>query len=165
MAHQECSWVIELVRVTLPAILVILGWIVVNKLAVKREMDKSRREMISTSADGLCDSIDKLVEDSYAYHSAERDQKLEVQIKIALSDIPQRAASLNQLTQDTEKLTNCLKAFVKLRQAISGKHFEDEHSGAIHNGPIHEEIAESMLGMKRCLVDLKHSQFPLLSKK
>ena len=165
MSGEKCSWVIELVRVTLPAILVIFGWIVVNKLAVKREMDKSRREMISKSADGLCDSVDKVAEDSYAYHSAERDQKLEVKIKIALSDISQRAASLKQLTQDREKLTNCQISLVKLRQAISGKHFEDEHSGAIHNGPIHEEIAESMLGMKRCLVDLKHSQFPLLPKK
>lgn len=164
MADQGCSWVMELVRVTLPSILVILGWIVVNKLAVKREMDKSRREMISKSADGLCDSVDKLLEDSYAYHSSERDPKLEVKIKITLSDIPQRVASLNQLTQDMEKLTKCLKSFVKLRQAISGKHFEDEHGGAIKNGPIHEEMAESMLDMKRCLVELKHSQFPLLLK-
>ena len=161
MENQACSFGIELARFALPASLVIVGWIVVNHLAVKREMDKSRREMIAKSADGLCDAVDTLFEDANNYHSSERDQKLEVKIKITLSDLSQRVASLAQITQDTSKLTNCLSVVIKLRQAVTSKHFEDEHIGSLGNSSIHEEIADASLAMKRSLVDLKHSQFPL----
>jgi hypothetical protein len=128
MENQACSFGIELARFVLPASLVIVGWIVVNQLAVKREMDKSRREMIAKSADGLCDSIDKLFEYSNDYHSSERDGKLEVKIKITLNDISQRVASLMQITQDTNKLTNCLTSIIKLpscyKQALEDEHVE-----------------------------------------
>lgn len=161
MDNQACSFGIELARFALPATLVIVGWIVVNHLAVKREMDKSRREMIAKSADGLCETVDTLFEDANDYHSSARDQKLEVKIKIALSDLSQRVASLMQITQDTSKLTPCLTAVVKLRQSVTGKHFEDEHIEPLSNSSLHEEIAEASLAMKRSLVELKHSQFPL----
>lgn len=161
MDNQACSFGIELARFSLPAALVIVGWIVVNHLAVKREMDKSRREMIAKSADGLCDAVDKLFEDANEYHSSERDQQLEVNIKITLSDLSQRVSSLAQITQDKSKLTICLSAVVKLRQAVTSKHFEDEHTESLGNSSIHEEIADASLAMKRSLVELKHSQFPL----
>jgi hypothetical protein len=161
MENQACSFGIELARLVLPASLVIVGWIVVNHLAVKREMDKSRREMIAKSADGLCETVDTLFEDANEYHSSARDQKLEVKIKITLSDISQRIGSLRQITQDTCQLTHCLTSVVKLRQSVTGKHFEDEHNEPLSNGSIHEEIADASLAMKRSLVELKHSQFPL----
>jgi len=161
MEYQACSYWVELARFGLPATLVIVGWIVVNNLAVKRERDKSRREMVTKSADGLCESVDKILEDANEYHSSNRNKQLEIVIKIKLGDLSQRLASLMSITQETNILTNCLNAMVKLRQAITSKHFEDEHISVPSDTLIHEEIADAALAMKRNLVDLKHSQFPL----
>lgn len=163
MANQTCPYWLELLKVAFPALLVIVGWIVVNSLTIKREKEKSRREMIAKSADELCVAVDKLFEYSNEYHSSERNKKLEDKIKITQSDISLRVSSLLQITDDKINLTNCLSCVVKLRQTVSGKHFEDEHSGSIGDGQIFEDIAEATLAMKRCLVELKHSPFSISS--
>ena len=161
MDNQTCSFWVEFTKLALPSFLVIVGWIAVNKLTVKREVDKSRRDMIAESADELCAAVDKLFEFANDYHSSERDNKLEIKIKITLNDLSQRVSSLVQITTDIKTVTNCLMFVVKLRQAVSGKHFEDEHLGPISNSNIHEEIADASLAMKRCLFELKYSQFSL----
>lgn len=161
MAIQSCFFLLELAKIGLPTIMVIIGWAVVNNQAVIREKEKARRELIAKSADDLCDSVDKLFEYANNYHSSIRDNKLEMQIKIAQNDLSLHVSSLVPITQDKLKLTNCLTSVIKLRQAVSGNHFEDEHLGPISNSSIHEGIAEASLGMKRCLFELKYSQLSL----
>ena len=161
MANQTCYFWVDFFKLALPSLLVIVGWITVHNLTVKREMEKARREMIAKSADGLCDVVDRLFEYANDYHSSARNNKLEVKIKITQSDLSQRVSSLAQITSNSEILTDCLISVIKLRQAISGKHFEDEHLEPIENNSIHEEIAEASLVMKRSLFRLKNSQFLL----
>jgi hypothetical protein len=161
MANQTCSFWLDLARISLPTIMIIIGWSVVNKLTVKREKEKSRRELIAKAVDDLCLSVDKLFEYANNYHSSIRDNKLEMQIKIAQNDLSLHLSSLMQITHDTVSLANCLTAVIKLRQAISGNHFEDEHLGPTNNGRIHEGIAEASLAMKRCLFKLKYSQLSI----
>lgn len=161
MADQTCSFGVELLKLALPSFLVIGGWITVHRLTVNREVDKSRREMIAKSADALCDVVDKLFEYAIDYHSTERNIKLEMKIKITQSDLSQRVSSLVQITSDKKRLSDCLIFVIKLRQAVSGKHFEDEHLMPITNSNIHEEIADASLSMKRCLFELKHSPYLL----
>jgi hypothetical protein len=163
MPSQTCTDLIEVAKLLLPATLIIAGWVIVHKLTVEREIYKARREILAKSADDLCTVVDNLFELANEYHSSDRDSKLEMKIKITQSDLSQRVCSLMQISSDNKSLTNCLATVVKLRQAISGRHFEDEHLGPISNGFIQEEIAGASLSMKRCLVELKHSQFPLPS--
>lgn len=161
MASQDSSFWVEAVKFFGQAVVVILGWVVVNKLAIERERDKARREMAVKTADGLCDSVDKLFEDARTYHSSHRDIKLEMKLKMSLKDFSQRVASLLQITQNRGELIKCLSGVVALRQSITAKHFEDEHNEPIEDAPIYEGIAEATLEMKLSLVCLKHAQFPL----
>ena len=160
MDSQNCSFWIELGKLSIPSILVIAGWVVANNLAKNRERDKARRDMIAKSSDSLCDSIDNIFEVANEYHSSQRDRKLEVKLKISLQDLTERVSSLSQITQDCNALQSCIALSVEFRQAITKNHFEDEHLGPIESNVVFENIASTSLALKRSLVALKHAQFP-----
>ena len=160
MESQNCSVWIELGKLSIPSVLVVAGWMVANTLAMKRERDKARRDMIAKSSDSLCDSIDKIFEVAIEYHSTERNRKLETKLKISLQDLTERVSSLSQITQDCDEPQRCIALSVGFRQAITRSHFEDEHLGPLESNVEYENIASTSLALKRSLVALKHAQFP-----
>lgn len=148
------------------AIIVVIGWVVVNKLSATREKDKSRKDIIIKSIDSICDSIDKLFEISRDYHSrSTRDHQAEIKIKMLLQDYSLRVASLKDLTGYVPTYIECQDDVLRFRQAITSSHFEDEHTNAEElNSEIFQKIAESALATKRNLITLKHSQFSIALK-
>lgn len=160
MANADASPWLEIAKLSIPSILVIVGWIVANHLAKNRERDKARRDMIAKSSDSLCELIDKIFETANDYHSSDRNKKLESKLKIALQDLTERISSLSQLTFECDKPEDCVQLSVAFRQAVTGRHFEDEHLGILESQGIHENIASASLALKRGLVELKHAQFP-----
>ena len=151
----------EILKFVGQAAVVIIGWIVVNKLSIKRETDKARKDILIKSIDALCDSVDKLFEVSRDYHSkTERDLQAEIKIKMSIQDFGLRVASLKDLTGLIPVYIACEDDTRYLRQAITGTHFEDEHTSAqTADSTIFQKIAETTLAAKRHLIALKHSQF------
>jgi hypothetical protein len=159
---DNCTYV-EVSKTLLQFLLIIIGWIIVHKLTSRRDIDKSRRDIITASVDKLCEQINYIVEKSHEYHTSERSVARENEIKRNLQDLSIRASSLKDLINDNK----CQPVWLnvrKLKQAITGTHFEDEHQKAITDlDSQFEMIAEYEMSLKRALFDLKHSQFDLKS--
>lgn len=140
---------------------IISGWIVVHKLSVARDVDKARREMIGKAADALVDDFGKLFTAAKDYHMKERDIESEDSIKMTLQDISGRINILQRVASNSSDLTICSQSFVELRKAITGDHFEDEHSGPIPATSNQLKIVvDQILRAKRSFQELKHKQFP-----
>lgn len=136
---------------------IFLGWWVVHHLSIKRDIDKSRRDTISSSVDKLCELVDKIVIAAHDYHSSERDSQNENFLKRSLQDLSVRASSLKDLL-DYDKCKPIWLSVVNLKRSITGQHFEDEHIGKLDKKNIQfESIAEYELELKRNLFELKHS--------
>lgn len=152
----------EILKFGSQALIVGIGWWVVNRMAISREHDKSRREMITKNVDGLSDLADKIFEMGRDYHfSAERDFRNEIDLKISLQDFSYRVGRLELLTGDGASVAQHREAVVRFRRSITGHHFEDEHDGSIDSvSPVSQDMASSVTSMKQCLQDLKHQQFP-----
>lgn len=156
---DSCQFSLEFFKLLISAVFIILGWVIVHKLTEKRDIDKSRRDTISSSIDKLCDQINNIVQEAENYHMSERDFSKENNIKRNLKDFSIRVSSLKDIVGDNgcqEIWTNVRK----LKQAITGLHFEDEHTGSLTSQDSQFEIiAEYEVALKRVLFDLKHSQF------
>jgi len=156
---NSCQFLVEFFKLSIPAVFIILGWLIVHRLTEKRDLDKSRRDIISNSIDKLCEQINNIVQEAHSYHMNERDTSKENNIKRNLKDLSIRVSSLKDIVGDDP----CQAIWInvrKLKQAITGIHFEDEHTGSLANqNPQFESIAEYEVALKRVLFDLKHSQF------
>lgn len=143
------------------AIVIGLGWVVVHRLSVSRDRDKSRREMVASSADGLAESLSSLLAEAKGYHMKERNVGSELRIKMTLQDSTMRASSLSDICLDGTVLAQCRGDIAALRRAITGRHFEDEHTEIlVETDNQLQSIADAALRAKRSLFKLKHLQFP-----
>ena len=158
MIANSCAYWFEVARIILPALLIIIGWVIVHILSSKRDVSNSKREIISKTADDFCEVVDSLLIKANQYHSQPRNATLEIEIKITLSDLSLRISSLVPITKKQQTLSSCLQSVVSLRQAITREHFEDEHTSPIRDGAISEKIADAVLEMKRHLMQLKIEQ-------
>lgn len=155
----NCQFFLELLKLIVPSIFIILGWIAVHKLTVIRELEKARRDIVISSTDKICEQINFILEIAQNYHLSPRDVTKENSIKRNLQDISIRLSSFKDLVDDK----NCQQIWVNLKnfkQAITGQHFEDEHTQelTIENEQF-ELIAECELALKRALLEIKHIQF------
>lgn len=139
---------------------VVLGWIVVHKLSVTRDLEKARRDMLIGAADKLLAEVTTILASALQYHTNHRNTQVEQAIKVALQDISSSTNLLGGLTRFENELRQCRSSIVDLKKSITGAHFEDEH-----NCPIPESsdqiqaIAADALRVKRCFERLKHRQF------
>lgn len=141
-------------------VVVIVGWFVVNQLAVKREQDKARRELVGKSIDDLCKSGLDVLEKARTYHTTNRDLGLEFKIKYELQDFSMHICHLQKVVNDKKVIADCLEKVVKLRQSITRHHFEDEHNGPLSpTSPYLDDLAVAHLAIKDCLVTIKYSHF------
>lgn len=155
----------EVVAFLAQAIIVVVGWIVVDKLSARREMEKARREILARSADELATTVDRLMLDSRSYHLSARDERTEIGLKMALQDVALRTAALSDLCGDIAQLGACRSGAASFRRAITGTHFEDEHSEplSLHSEQL-ELIASEALRARQSYVKLKHRQYSLTVK-
>jgi hypothetical protein len=152
--------VAEFARWFVTILLVIVGWGIVHKLSAQRDFDKARREMIAKAADGLYDDLGKLFELANAYHLNARNEISEIEIKIKHQDLVHRVHGLSRLVSDSATLAKCRSTLAELRMAITGQHFEDEHTSPRTNkDPQVQLIADATLRAKRSMLELKYSQF------
>lgn len=139
---------------------IVLGWIVVHKLSGTRDRDKARREMIAKSADSLSQAIDKLLVDARTYHLHQRDEDMEVQIKMLMQDISIQTVGLKAICDNSDELTACRSGLISLKQAITAKHFEDEHVEPLGSADQQiQDVAAGVLRAKQAFLRLKHCQF------
>ena len=150
----------EITRLLIPSIIIAVGWAVVHKLSITRDQDKARKEMITSSADSLCELADDIYGLATTYHSSSRDKTVEAKIKMLLQDLNIRVSGLSRIAE--EKL--CIPIWnqvISFRRAVTGLHFEDEHLEPIEfPSDQFDSITNTVLGIKRQLIELKHSQFP-----
>lgn len=150
--------------VWLAGLLVIVGWAVVHTLTARRDRDKARREMVSKAIDGIAESLSKIHEAARHYHLEERNVPAELQLKNSLQDFSMCLVGLGPVcaAKEREALGRCNRDAGTLRRAITGKHFEDEHTEPLEPGAEQlQDIAEAYLNAKRNLLQLKYAQFPL----
>ena len=159
--NSSCHITFELLKLILPTCIIIVGWVIVHKLTEKRDIEKSRRDIVANIIDELYDQISTIVEDAESYHTNVRDSSKENNIKRNLQDISIRASSL----KDFIAIDSCQPIWTNLKEfkkSITGQHFEDEHTEALANqNQQFELIAEYELALKRSLYEIKHLQFRL----
>lgn len=142
------------------AIALVAGWWVVHRLSTLRDHDKSRREMVSKSADQLIDALSSHLVDAHKYHLAARSIEAELKIKMSLQDMAMRAVGLSDIVRNEALLAPCRTEIAAVRRAVTGKHFEDEHDGPLEEASNQvQAIAEAVLRAKRAFLRLKHHQF------
>ena len=148
----------------LSTVTVVIGWIVVHNLTVKRDSDKNRREMVANSADALIESLNELLEKAIAYHVASlRNEVYEGGLKIGLQDLMNRVRSLRQISADISHNNACSSTTRAFWRAVTSKHFEDEHEGPLAFGdPQLQLIAAEADRAKQSLLNLKFRQFPIV---
>jgi hypothetical protein len=149
----------------LPLLLQILGltigWVIVHWLSKARDIDKERRSLISNTAESQIVTVNALLLVSRAYHiNGSRDQELELKIKMGLQDLAESVSALHRIVQEPSSIRSALNAIKNLRRAITGEHFEDEHTGPLtERDIIIEGIALEALNAKRALLILRHAQY------
>jgi hypothetical protein len=79
---------------------------------------------------------------------------------MGLQDLAESISALNRIVLDGSSVKTVLNAIKNLRRSITGKHFEDEHTGPLsERDPIIETIALEALNAKRALLILRHTQY------
>ena len=140
---------------------IVVGWVVVHRLSVKRDHDKARREMLVKASDALSDEVDKIFNSAKAYHLTERDRDVEDSLKMSLQDISARTSLMSDISPDARELGSCRSAILSMKKAITATHFEDEHDQPLLVGNDQIQIiASEVLRAKQCFLKLKHRQFP-----
>lgn len=144
------------------AVVVGIGWYVVDRLSARRDSEKARREAIVDSVDAIALSATEILTNAREYHSKDRVIALETRIKMDLQDLSMKLGSLTDIYKDASSIAHCRSQILALRKAITGRHFEDEHTSPLADGDIqHEEIAAAMLDLKRGLLKIRHRQFAI----
>jgi hypothetical protein len=125
-----------LVTPILSSVLVVLGWIIVNKTQANRERRKQLREAIADLQNGLSEIEKRAIE----YHSTERQETVEREIMSTLGRFEKACAALPRYVSsqrfwracDIKKVTVNGELVQAFRKAVTLSHFADEHSGAIN---------------------------------
>jgi len=115
----------------LNAIVVIFGWWIVHLLSARRDRDKARREMVAKSSDVLNAALNEIVREARKYHCAPRSSAAEQQLKMLIQDVAQSLSGLRLICADKTYLSRSQSAVRGVRISVTGKHFEDEHDGAL----------------------------------
>ncbi len=136
-----------------------LGWLVVHKLTIVREKEKSRRDMLLKGIDELLSAVNEIFTDARKYHSQKiRDISLEVSIKMTLQDISVQLEQKARLTNG-RGLEKCNKSFIGLKRAITLVHFEDEQDGELlDDSNLQQLIVAHAVAFKRNLHELKYDE-------
>lgn len=142
------------------AAVILAGWWVVHLLSRNRDIQKSRKELVAKSTEHLEGLIEGVLRKAQEYHRNGRNVLLEREIKMSLQDIAQRLSALDRILEDKNAKGDCLNCMRRLRQSITGAHFEDDHMDPL--APENEqfqEILDAVVRFKRGLVYLRFNQY------
>lgn len=125
----------SLISTFFSAVLVVVGWYVVNKAQSNRERRKQIREYISD----LCDNLEEIEALAIAYHTTERAEEKEQEIISKLGRFEKACSMLPRFTESQKylkavpasKLSVDAKLLQTFRKAMTLEHFGDEHAGAL----------------------------------
>ena len=118
------------------ALLVVVGWIVVNKAQSNRERRKQIREYVSN----LCVNLGALEVMAIGYHTAIREEAKEQEIISKLGRLEKGCSTLPRFITSQKYLFKAVEAkklkmdgrcLQVLRKAITLNHFGDEHTAAL----------------------------------
>lgn len=141
------------------AAVIAAGWYVVHKLTDRRDREKTRREVLIRITDALSDDVDDILACAREYHSADRNIGHELKLKMDLQDLGIRINGLSDVYADQAVLGLARSKLAALRRAVTGVHFEDEHTGRLaENSSQQLLIVEAVLDLKRTLLTIKNRQ-------
>jgi hypothetical protein len=148
------------------ALLVVAGWAVVHWQARKRDVDKERRSLLSASSAGLIENVNAILILARRYHTTARNLDAEQSIKMQLQDTAESIAAVRKIVRANDGTGAIAQSAIKrLRIAITGKHFEDEHDQPLSEGDrILELIGAEALNAKRALMQLQYAQYRQFSR-
>ena len=131
---SDCSIsvILELLRLTLPSIVVVIGWFIVARLqrsfAANQETRKDRREAIARLSIDLRGLRDKCIE---YYTDTTKGAILSAQIKVVTEDIRRQTTILEtnlSIPADGDQIDECLIEIIK---AATGNQFETKDRKAL----------------------------------
>jgi hypothetical protein len=121
---------------TISAVLVVVGWFVVNKAQSNRERRKQIREHVSS----LCSDLDDLEALAIGYHTSIREEAKEQEIISKLGRIEKACSMLPRFLKSQKYLFKAVqpeklkvegRCIQVLRKAMTLNHFGDEHTAAL----------------------------------
>lgn len=160
MPDSSLTFAVEIAKFFAQAVVVVIGWWVVNDLTRSREKDKSRREMALQECDAISALVDSFFLKSYAYHTTERKIQSELLMKMEITHISYRLSNLEALKIPIAEISGLLTALIRLKRAATGNHFEDEHTIALgEESPELADLADAAVSLNRQLIEVKSTQF------
>lgn len=117
-----------------------LGWWAVHALTLRRDREKFRLESLKADLGDIGSIIGDLIELSSGYHCSYRDIAKERSTLSLLTKLPLRIQSMPVAPNEAKEKENLLMLFNSLKRAITGSHFDDEHSGPLL--PSSEQLSE-----------------------
>lgn len=141
------------------AAVIAVGWYVVHKNTAQRDKEKTRRDVLVKIADTLSDDVGKILSIARDYHIKPREVSIELKLKMDLQDLAMRVSAISDIYDDQALLGLARGNVGALRRAVTGAHFEDEHTQPLSdNDRQHLLIVEAVLDLKRTLVKIKNRQ-------
>lgn len=136
-----------------------LGWLVVHKTTASRDKEKTRREALVKITDALAEDVNSILWDAHGYHTKGRSVVDELKLKSALQDLGIRVGGLSDIFSEQDVLAVARTQVGSLRRAVTGKHFEDEHTAILPDAdPQLAVIVAAALDLKRTLLKIKNRQ-------
>lgn len=164
--QSQCAFWLDLLKIIIQSVLIVLGWVIVHRFTSTRDLEKSRRDTISTSIDKLCDQVNVISEHAVEYHLNDREAAKEQKLNRILKDLSVRVSSFKDLVVVENDCQQIWQQAIKYKQSITGKHFEDEHTSKLANSDeVIENIAEQESLLKVALYNFKHAQINFSLKK
>lgn len=159
----EASAVVEFWRFASQALVVAVGWWVVNGLTRARENEKAKADSLVQECDALIELADEIFSLVYSYHTTVRLIEAEIKIVMKFTDLEYRVANLTLLASSRFLLTPIRREVIALKQASTGRHFEDEHLGPLgQSDEVLSAVADAVLKIKRRLTKTKLERFQLV---
>lgn len=163
--QPECPFWLDLFKIFIQSVFIVCGWVIVHKLTSTRDLEKSRRDIISSSIDKLCEQVNMISEHGVEYHLEDREKAKEQKLNRALKDLTIRVSSFKDLANEND-CQQVWQQTIKYKQSITGQHFEDEHTSKLSSSnDLIENIAEQESLLKVALYNLKHTQLSFALKK
>lgn len=124
------SFLFEVLKVLLPAALIMLGWIIVHDLSQERDIATARRKALLEQLDLLLKLSEEVLAWVLEYHAKSRDEALERKIVALFSYMGMIVSSLEDLGLDHEAKRALIEAHNGFKRGSTGHHFSDEHDAA-----------------------------------
>ena len=140
---------------------IIGGWAAVHWLSQRRDRDKARRELIVKTCDAMSEQVARIMASAVKYHLATaRDIAVEIELNSGLKDLSAQLRLLNGVVKPKIDGVQSSGLHKQFKQAITGRHFEDEHLGSLNalDPQINEAVAAAS-ELRIYLSEIKFNQF------